>query len=45
MVFQLNYFEDLNYKEIQEITGGSVGGLKATYHHAVKKIKLFLEED
>ena len=45
MVFQLKYFEDLNYKEIQEITGGSIGGLKATYHHAVKKIKLFLEED
>ena len=42
MVFQLKYFEDLSYKEIQIITGGSIGGLKANYHHAVTKIKAFL---
>ncbi|MFL2571603.1 MAG: sigma factor-like helix-turn-helix DNA-binding protein [Parvicellaceae bacterium] len=42
MFFQLKYFEDLSYKEIQEITGGSIGGLKASYHHAVKKIKINL---
>ena len=41
-IFQLKYFEDLSYKEIQEITGGSIGGLKASYHHAVKKIKINL---
>ena len=39
MVFQLKYFEDLSYKEIQIITGGSIGGLKANYHHAVTKIE------
>ena len=42
MVFQLKYFEDLSYKEIQIIVGGSIGGLKANYHHAVRKIKEFL---
>jgi RNA polymerase sigma-70 factor, ECF subfamily len=42
MVFQLKYFEDLSYKEIQQITGISIGGLKANYHHAVTKIKAFL---
>jgi RNA polymerase sigma-70 factor (ECF subfamily) len=45
MVFQLKYFEDLSYKEIQKITGGSIGGLKANYHHAVVKIKLFISEN
>jgi len=42
MVFQLKYFEYLSYKEIQIIVGGSIGGLKANYHHAVRKIKEFL---
>ena len=45
MVFQLKYFDDLSYKEIQKITGISIGGLKANYHHAVAKIKLFLSEN
>jgi RNA polymerase sigma-70 factor (ECF subfamily) len=38
-VFNLKYFEELRYDEIAEITGTSVGGLKASYHHAVKKIE------
>lgn len=41
-VFNLKYFENLKYKEISEITGTSVGGLKATYHYAVKKIEEYL---
>jgi len=41
-VFDLKYFEDLKYEEIAEITGTSVGGLKASYYHAVKKIEAFL---
>ena len=45
MVFQLKYFNELSYKEIQQITGGSIGGLKATYHHAVTKIKKFISYD
>ena len=39
LVFNLKYFEELKYEEISEILETSVGGLKASYHHAVKKIK------
>ncbi|MDG2343262.1 MAG: RNA polymerase sigma factor, partial [Flavobacteriales bacterium] len=45
MVFQLKYFEELSYKEIQKITDVSIGGLKANYHHAVTKIKALLSID
>ena len=38
-VFVLKYFEDKKYEEIADITGTSVGALKANYHHAVKKIE------
>ncbi len=38
-VFRLRYFEEMPYEEISELTGTSVGGLKASYHHAVKKIE------
>lgn len=38
-VFVLKYFEDKKYEEIADITGTSVGALKASYHHAVKKIE------
>jgi RNA polymerase sigma-70 factor (ECF subfamily) len=44
-VFILKYYQDLPYEEISEITGTSVGGLKANYHHAVNKIKAILELD
>lgn len=42
VVFNLKYFENLKYEEIAEITETSVGGLKATYHFAVKKIEEYL---
>ncbi|CAN1486807.1 RpoE DNA-directed RNA polymerase specialized sigma subunit, sigma24 homolog [Flavobacteriaceae bacterium] len=42
LVFKMKYFEDLKYEEISEILGTSVGGLKASYHHAVKKIEAFV---
>lgn len=38
-VFNLRYFDELKYEEISEITGTSVGALKASYHHAYNKIK------
>jgi RNA polymerase sigma-70 factor, ECF subfamily len=44
IVFNLKYFEDLKYEEISEITETTVGGLKATYHFAVKKIEEFLSK-
>ncbi|MBQ8169758.1 MAG: RNA polymerase sigma factor [Bacteroidales bacterium] len=39
VVFNLRYFDELKYEEISEITGTSVGALKASYHHAYNKIK------
>jgi RNA polymerase sigma-70 factor (ECF subfamily) len=45
LVFNMRYFEDLSYEEISEITETSVGALKASYHHAVKKIEEFLGND
>lgn len=38
-VFILKYFEDLKYEEIAQILGGTVGSLKASYHHACLKIE------
>jgi RNA polymerase sigma-70 factor (ECF subfamily) len=42
LVFNMKYFEDLSYEDIAEITSTSVGALKASYHHAVKKIEDYL---
>lgn len=44
MVFNLKYYQEMKYEEMSEIFGTSVGALKASYHHAVKKIEKFLEE-
>jgi RNA polymerase sigma-70 factor (ECF subfamily) len=43
LVFVLRYFEDLSYEEIAELTQTSVGALKSSYHHAVKKIEIYLD--
>ncbi|MDV3308377.1 MAG: sigma-70 family RNA polymerase sigma factor [Cyclobacteriaceae bacterium] len=45
MVFNMKYFDEMTYEDISEITGTSVGALKASYHHAVKKIEEFLKRD
>jgi RNA polymerase sigma-70 factor (ECF subfamily) len=37
-VFVLRNFDELSYEEIAEITGKSIGGLKANYFHALKKV-------
>ena len=42
-VFTMRYFDELSYDEISEITGNSVGSLKASYHLAYKKIKSAIE--
>ena len=42
LVFKMKYFEELKYEEISEILGTSVGALKASYYHAVKKIEAFV---
>ena len=43
IVFNLKYFEELKYDEISEILNTSVGALKASYHHATKKIEEFIK--
>ncbi len=45
LVFNMKYFDDLKYEEISEILNLTVGGLKASYHHAVKKIEKYLLEN
>jgi RNA polymerase sigma-70 factor (ECF subfamily) len=45
LVFHLKYEEDLSYEEIAQITGTSIGALKASYHHAVKKIEQALLQE
>jgi RNA polymerase sigma factor (sigma-70 family) len=45
LVFNLKYFEEMKYKDMSEILKISEGGLKAQYHHAVKKIKKELAID
>lgn len=43
LVFNMKYFDEMKYEDIAEITGTTVGALKATYHIAVKKIEQFLD--
>ena len=45
MVFNLKYYQEMKYEEMSDIFGTSVGALKASYHHAVKKIEKFLGEE
>ena len=45
IVFNMRYFDGMNYDSISEILDTSVGALKASYHHAVKKIKTKLTND
>jgi len=42
LIFNMKYFDALKYEEIAEITGTSVGALKASFHLAVKKIEKYL---
>ena len=45
LVFNLKYYEEMPYEEMAAVTGTSEGALKASYHHAVKKIEEFLKHD
>ena len=44
LVFQMKYEQNMKFKDISEILGTSIGALKASYHLAVKKIKLEIEK-
>jgi RNA polymerase sigma-70 factor (ECF subfamily) len=44
-VFTLRYFEELSYRDIAQILDLSEGALKASFHHAAKKIERYIEEN
>ena len=44
LVFKMRYFQDLKYEEISTILGTTVGALKASYHHASKKIEEYMNQ-
>jgi RNA polymerase sigma factor (sigma-70 family) len=44
MVFNMKYFDEMKYEDMAEVTGTSVGALKASYHHAVKKIVTYMKQ-
>ncbi|MEL6943425.1 MAG: RNA polymerase sigma factor [Bacteroidota bacterium] len=45
LVFNMRYFDEMSYKDISSSLNTSVGALKASYHHAVKKVEAFLKEE
>lgn len=45
LVFTMKYFDEMKYEDMSDILGTSVGALKASYHHAVKKVEEFLTKD
>ena len=44
LVFNMKYFDNIKYTQISEILGTSVGALKASYFHAVKKIESYIKK-
>ncbi len=42
-VFTLKYYDEMKYEDMSQVLGTSIGALKASYHHAVKKICSFFE--
>lgn len=44
LVFNLRYYDEMPYEQMAEVTGTSVGALKASYHHAAKKIEQFIND-
>lgn len=43
VVFHLKYYDEMKYEDMSEVLGTSVGALKASYHHAVKKIEDYIK--
>ena len=44
LVFNMRYFDEMRYEDMSEILGTSIGALKASYHHALKKVEQFFSE-
>lgn len=45
LVFNLRYYDEMPYEEMAQVLDTSAGALKASYHHAVKKVEAFLKGD
>ena len=45
IVFSLRYYDEMPYEKMAEVLDTSVGALKASYHHAVKKVEAYLVND
>ena len=45
IVFNMKYYDEMKYEQMSEILDTSVGALKASYHHAVKKIEIYVTAD
>ncbi|WP_158838563.1 RNA polymerase sigma factor [Polaribacter sp. L3A8] len=45
LVFNMKYFDEIKYEEMSNILETSVGALKASYFHAVKKIELYIKKE
>ncbi len=43
LVFNMRYYDEMKYEEMSELLGTSVGALKASYHHAVKKVTAYVQ--
>jgi len=43
IVFQLRYYDEMPYEEMSRVLETSEGALKASYHHAVKKIEEYIK--
>lgn len=44
LVFNLRYFEEMSYRQMSDVLETSQGALKASYHHAVKKIERYFQQ-
>ena len=44
IVFDLRYYDEMGYEEMSKVLDTSVGAVKASYHHAVKKIELIVRQ-
>ncbi|HSC54845.1 MAG TPA: sigma-70 family RNA polymerase sigma factor [Phnomibacter sp.] len=45
VVFNLRYYDEMPYEEMSKVLGTSTGALKASYHHAAKKIEEYILKD
>lgn len=45
LVFNMRYFDEIKYEDMARVLDTSVGALKASYHHATKKIEKMMKDD